>query len=645
MIETGVGIQSPHFFIGVVENNVDQRLEGRVQVRAFGIHGTVDEVPTASLPWATLIHGSYDPNSPLPPINSWVFGFFLDGRDAQQPMILGLIPTQYTEELNPTQTGWGVIPQQDGDLLALGSRPNDFGQPMNSRLSRGENIEDTYVLSQETNRRRHIAVGGDSDGTLAWSEPASAYGTEYPFNRVIETPGGHSIEMDDTPGAERITINHQTGSYVAIDSRGTMTIKSISDSYQINNVNAHVYVGGRSMVTIDGDSHVLVKGNKTEEIIGNFSQLIHGNHILSVAGQSNINASDEIQMRAAKLRIESNIENLNIKTGKSIFFETNESLHLKAATGIYIQSDSDLHLKSENSYFNSSSDLNITSNLFNMEASSRGNIKASDIRIGGGSKVSLKSSVVAIDDFAYITTGNADTPSGALSASNASSPEVTNLPEPVQKSITLASSNYRNFSSIGSSGYASRDNTGIIYNENLDTTYSKTTLAPLLDLIGRAEGAGYDTIYGGSVVQPNIPITLMSISELIEWQSRSVSSGSISSAAGRYQVLRKTLESVLSSTSQVSYSDRYSPSVQDTVGTILLNKRGLNAFLSGNITKEEFGNNLSQEWASFPVITGPSAGYSYYQGIAGNKSRIAISDVMAVLDEVKNRQSSGENVS
>ena len=118
MRDTGIGIYDPLFFIGVVENNVDERLEGRVQVRAFGVHGTVDQVPTTSLPWATLVHGSYDPNAPLPPVNSFVFGFFVDGRDAQQPMLLGLIPTQMTEIANPSVTGWGAIPGTDGNLLA-----------------------------------------------------------------------------------------------------------------------------------------------------------------------------------------------------------------------------------------------------------------------------------------------------------------------------------------------------------------------------------------------------------------------------------------------------------------------------------------------------------------------------------------------
>jgi hypothetical protein len=138
-------ISNPSWFIGVVENNLDQRHEGRVQVRAFGVHGTIDEVPTADLPWAiVLTQGGFD--FAVIPMNSWVFGMFVDGRDAQQPIIIGVIPQQYLEPINPAKNGWGVAFGTEQNRLAQGSRPEDFGQPPVSRLARGENLEETYIL-------------------------------------------------------------------------------------------------------------------------------------------------------------------------------------------------------------------------------------------------------------------------------------------------------------------------------------------------------------------------------------------------------------------------------------------------------------------------------------------------------------------
>jgi len=54
----GSGIGQPHFFIGVVENNVDKSFEGKIQVRAFGIHGTHSDISTKDLPWAICASGS-----------------------------------------------------------------------------------------------------------------------------------------------------------------------------------------------------------------------------------------------------------------------------------------------------------------------------------------------------------------------------------------------------------------------------------------------------------------------------------------------------------------------------------------------------------------------------------------------------------
>ena len=674
MFESGVGIRNPLFFVGVVENNVDERLEGRVQVRAFGVHGLSSDVPTESLPWAILISGTYDPNVPIPPLNSWVFGFFVDGRDAQQPMILGLIPTQMTEQIDPAKNGWGVIPSKNININSQGTRPTDFGQPANSRLARGEDIQDTYVHHQETNRVTGVSGG---DGRV-WEEPNSAYNAQYPFNRVIETAGGQVIELDDTPGSERIMIWHKSGSYIQVDSRGTTTHKATSDKYEINEMNSHIYIGGRSSVVIEGDCYVKVNGNKTEEIMGDLTQLVHQNYHLSVAGQLNLNASDEVQLRAAKIRIESNVENVNIKAAKVVGLQAGKTFEIKAAEDIHIQSDKSIHKKAGVSIFSESANAtNIKSeNLFlestastNMKSGSNiyisgdgiAHLKGSETRVSGGSKLSLRATTVAIDDIIHMANGDsiaALAATASTSADAAGTIEGTTLPEPTTKAVgtssapnasssgggsagvTLAS--YNNPSSAGTAGYVSQDDGSSNGSGNapLDSSVTTGMLAPLLDLIGRAEGAGYNTVYGGSKIRPPKAITSMSISELLSWQSQSIAAGSISTAAGRYQIIKGTLESIISS-GTFNINDVYSPINQDIAGIYLLKVRGLNNFITGVIDANVFANKLAMEWASFPLVTGPNTGYSYYSGVAGNASRISPSEVLTVLNNLKIAATSG----
>lgn len=488
MRETGVGIYDPLFFIGVVENNVDERLEKRVQVRAFGVHGTVDQVPTEDLPWATLVYGSFDANSPLPRNNQFVFGIFLDGRDAQQPLILGLIPTQMTELVNPAVTGWGRIPPENAKILNKGSNPEDLGQPSNSKLERGENIDETYVLAQELNRIKNIEIA-DSDETF--DEPAPAYNAEYPFNRVIETTY-HSIELDDTPGAERITVFHKAGSYISIDVNGTTVDKSIGDKYEIYDTHQHVYVGGKNIVTIVGDSKVLVKGNKTEEIIGDYKQIIHGNHILSVGGQLNLNGSDEVQLRAGKVRIESNVESVNIKANKDVRIQSTDFIEIKSGATINAQAADAINLNatSDNVNIQAGGDINIKSTGMYLTAEGALDLKASHAKIGGGNKVSITAALVAIDDIVHMAMGESAAPEPAGDAATANDAEVADLPEPAEKNTS--STQHTNTSSSGSAGYASQDDGDTdaeTDNTTPNTTNERLTNADVQEILGGEEPA------------------------------------------------------------------------------------------------------------------------------------------------------------
>jgi len=322
----GSGISNPFFFIGMVEGNNDETHEGRVRVRAFGVHGTNEEIATTDLPWAMCAAGNYDPNNPPPSLGSYVYGMFLDGKMAQHPIILGLLPGMYNTESDPTKDGEGVIPEKNGDLLARGYTPNDFnagGGP--DRLARGELLNETYLLQQAANRTHDQKIA-DMDET--WSEPPPAYAAKYPYNRVIKS-GRHSIELDDSPGAERIMIHHDSGAYIQIDSKGTVSEKAAADRYEINIGTKHES-SGHSVVTVNGNAHVYVKGNKTEEIEGDYKLLVHGHAEFGVGGQMNLNASDQVQLRGGDIKIEANAGIATLFAKKEIQFEARNQLNFVA---------------------------------------------------------------------------------------------------------------------------------------------------------------------------------------------------------------------------------------------------------------------------------------------------------------------------
>lgn len=87
--------------------------------------------------------------------------------------------------------------------------------------------------------------------------------SEYPLNQVQKTFSGHSFEMDDTPGAERIIIKHNTGAGIELAKDGSMTISTLKNSIQVS--------GGDQFVTIAGDGTINYGGNLDLNVVGDFN--------------------------------------------------------------------------------------------------------------------------------------------------------------------------------------------------------------------------------------------------------------------------------------------------------------------------------------------------------------------------------------
>ena len=86
--------------MGVVEDRQDPKTLGRLRVRCLGYH-TEDliKLPTSDLPWAHVMNPITSATvsglgqTPLGAVEgTWVVGFFQDGSDAQQPIIIGTFP-------------------------------------------------------------------------------------------------------------------------------------------------------------------------------------------------------------------------------------------------------------------------------------------------------------------------------------------------------------------------------------------------------------------------------------------------------------------------------------------------------------------------------------------------------------------------
>jgi hypothetical protein len=92
--ENFMGLNGFVWWIGEVEDRVDPLQLNRCKVRIFGWHtGNTSQLPTEDLPWAQAVYPLNSPPSKsfgCPNVGDWVLGFFMDGENAQFPVMLGV---------------------------------------------------------------------------------------------------------------------------------------------------------------------------------------------------------------------------------------------------------------------------------------------------------------------------------------------------------------------------------------------------------------------------------------------------------------------------------------------------------------------------------------------------------------------------
>ena len=150
----------------------------------------------------------------------------------------------------------------------------------------------------------------------------------------------------------------------------------------------------------------------------------------------------------------------------------------------------------------------------------------------------------------------------------------------------------------------------------------------MLELIGQHESGGdYNRVYGKA---KRIDLTNMTINEVMAWQKAYTDNGSASSAAGKYQVIRKTLTGAVKEMG-LSGNEKFDEAMQDKIGMHLLDKRGYSKYLNGDMKQSTFVNNVAHEWASFKTTAGRGA----YDGDGLNHAKVSAGTTLATAERDK----------
>lgn len=139
-------------------------------------------------------------------------------------------------------------------------------------------------------------------------------------------------------------------------------------------------------------------------------------------------------------------------------------------------------------------------------------------------------------------------------------------------------------------------------------------------------GDNYDRYYAGISTPPPKPLTELTVGEVMAWQANLKNVKS--TAAGNYQIIKSTLAQLVSRYG-IAKTALFDEKMQDRLGVLLVSECH-SARTSGG--DEGFANCLATVWAALPLVSGPSAGLSAYDGIAGNR---AMTTPVAFLAAVK----------
>lgn len=251
------------WFVGEVIDIDDPDKDGRVRVKIFGYHpDTENQLSKDDTPWAMVELSAmsssvktfgFGPHALV--VGTIVKGHFLDGHDAQLPMVTGTF----------------------------------YGEGETHPLIRGDSNSLNKAL---------LSGGGIK-------EPKSEYAAKYPNNKVLSTTSGHIIEIDDTPGKERLHIYHKSGTFIEI------------------------FPDGRTVYHHKKDSFFLTEGNCSQITNGNYKHFVTGNYELEIGGNFTVkaNGSGNIQVGSS----------MNIKSGGSTNIQAGGSATLRASGTVTVR--------------------------------------------------------------------------------------------------------------------------------------------------------------------------------------------------------------------------------------------------------------------------------------------------------------------
>jgi hypothetical protein len=127
--------------------------------------------------------------------------------------------------------------------------------------------------------------GGTKDWDHPHSEPRKGQSTgKYPDYFSWKTRSGHVFQLDDSQGAETVTLQHRGGTAIQIAPDGTLNITAHNGKYEI--------IFGEDRMTVSGAQDITVKGDASMRVYGDYNVTCQKDYNLTVLGNFNLVAKN-----------------------------------------------------------------------------------------------------------------------------------------------------------------------------------------------------------------------------------------------------------------------------------------------------------------------------------------------------------------
>ena len=267
-----------------------------------------------------------------------------------------------------------------------------------NKLAQGDS-KGTIVQEKNNNRMR----GAKLPGGEAWDEPTSAFNAAYPYNKVTQSESGHIFEVDDTPGSERLHIYHKSGTYIEIDSNGSMIKRTKGSSYEIIDRNGKISIAGKADISINGACNIFVGNDANIEVEGDVNLTCHNDITAQAGGTFNLSAVEEFNIASGNVNIEAyytmnqkattfnmhSKENMNMKSNADIKIQATNLYDFVSGT-VFTQAAGAINIKSgENTNIQSGAEINIL-------AGNNVNLDGSQVHFNSGNAGSASDSAESI---------------------------------------------------------------------------------------------------------------------------------------------------------------------------------------------------------------------------------------------------------